>query len=117
MARHPAVDFRTIFGEYDEIEASLPHHFRAVLGKVLLRSGVKSAVSGYRPAHFELRRVSRNNGIRWNTSWIDVSSTLPKECVGLEEIEDGVWSVWFGPVLLGRFHERKLRISGVRNLQ
>ena len=68
------------------------------------------------PAHFEVRRVSRNNGIRWNTSWINISSTLREEYIGLEEIDDGIWSVWFGPLLLGRFDERELRIYGVRNL-
>jgi transposase InsO family protein len=69
------------------------------------------------PAHFEVRRVSRNNGIRWSTSWVNISSTLREEYVGLEEVDDGLWSVWFGPVLLGRFDERDLRIYGVRNLQ
>lgn len=68
------------------------------------------------PAHFEVRRVSRNNGIRWNSQWINVSSTLREEYIGLEEVGDGIWSVWFGPVLLGRFDERELRIYGVRNL-
>jgi hypothetical protein len=29
----------------------------------------------------------------------------PEEYVGLDETEDGIWSVYFGPVLLGRFHE------------
>jgi transposase InsO family protein len=73
-------------------------------------------LSPHYPAHFEVRRVSRNNGIRWNTAWINVSSTLREEYVGLEEVDDGVWSVWFGPLLLGRFDERSLRIHGVRNL-
>ena len=37
--------------------------------------------------------------------------------VGLEEIDDGVWNVWFGPLLLGRFDERDGKIYGVRGLQ
>jgi len=69
------------------------------------------------PAHFEVRRVSHNNGIRWNRSWINISSTLREEYIGLEEVDDGIWSVWFGPLLLGRFDERELRIYGVRDLQ
>ncbi len=69
------------------------------------------------PGHFEVRRVSRNNGIRWNRAWINVSATLREEYVGCEEVDDGVWSVWFGPLLLGRFDERELRIYGVRGLQ
>ncbi len=69
------------------------------------------------PGHFEVRYVSRNNGIRWNRTWINVSATLREEYVGCEEIDDGVWNVWFGPLLLGRFDERELRIHGVRGLQ
>ncbi len=69
------------------------------------------------PAHFEVRYVSRNNGIRWNRKWINVSSTLREEYVGCEEIDDGVWNVWFGPLLLGRFDERELKIYGVHGLQ
>lgn len=69
------------------------------------------------PGHFEVRYVSRNNGIRWNRSWINISSTLREEYVGCEEVDDGVWNVWFGPLLLGRFDERELKIYGVRGLQ
>jgi len=31
--------------------------------------------------------------------------------VGLEEIDDGVWNVYFGPLKLGRFLERDRRIK------
>jgi hypothetical protein len=46
-----------------------------------------------------------------------VSSTLREEYVGCEEVDDGVRNVWFGPLLLGRFDERELKIYGVRGLQ
>jgi hypothetical protein len=32
--------------------------------------------------------------------------------VGLEEIDDGLWNVYFGPLKLGRLHERHMRIEG-----
>jgi transposase InsO family protein len=64
------------------------------------------------PAHYEVRLVSRNGGIRWNHGWVRVTHVLAEEYVGLEEVDDGIWSVHFGPVLLGRFHERELRIHG-----
>ena len=69
------------------------------------------------PGHFQVRYVSRNNGIRWNRRWINVSATLREEYVGCEEVDDGIWNVWFGPLLLGRFDERELKIYGVRGLQ
>ena len=33
------------------------------------------------------------------------------EYIGLEEIDDGVWNVYFGALKLGRFHERHMRIE------
>ena len=63
------------------------------------------------PGHFEVRRVSRNSGIRWNKHWVCVTHTLAGEYVGLEEIDDGLWDVYFGPVPLGRLDERLLRIE------
>ncbi len=66
------------------------------------------------PRHFEVRRGSRNGGIRWKKGWVNVSHALLEENVGLEEIDDGVWSMFFGPMLLGRFHEDKLKLDGAR---
>ena len=63
------------------------------------------------PAHCEVRRVSRNGGIRWHNHWVNVSHVLAEEYVAFEEIDDGLWSVTFGPLVLGRFDERQLRIE------
>lgn len=62
------------------------------------------------PGHFEIRRVSRNGGIRWQARWVNVSHLLAEHDIGLEEIDDGLWEVYFGPVWLGRFHEAVGRI-------
>jgi transposase InsO family protein len=67
------------------------------------------------PGHFQVRYVSRNGGVRWHNRWVNVSHVLAEEYVGLEEVADGIWSVYFGPVLLGRFDERDLRIHGAHN--
>jgi transposase InsO family protein len=67
------------------------------------------------PGHFQVRYVSRNGGVRWHNQWVNVSHVLAEEYVGLEEVADGIWSVYFGPVLLGRFDERELRIHGAHN--
>src|SRR5262245_1938901 len=63
------------------------------------------------PAHFETRYVSFNGGIRWNGDWVNVSITCAGEYVGLEEIDDGIWNVYFGPVKLGRLIEEQMRIE------
>jgi len=63
------------------------------------------------PAHFEVRLVSRNSGIRWKHQWVCVTHTLAGEYVGLQEVDDGLWDVYFGPLKLGRMDERILRIE------
>jgi transposase InsO family protein len=67
------------------------------------------------PKHFDVRLVSTNGGIRWNHHWVNVSHLLGREHIGLEPIEDGIWNVYFGPIWLGRFHERIMRVIGLDN--
>ena len=63
------------------------------------------------PDRFETRYVSANGGIRWNSEWVCVSTVCAGEYVGLEEIDNGVWNVYFGALKLGRFLERHMRIE------
>ncbi|HVF12861.1 MAG TPA: IS481 family transposase [Actinomycetota bacterium] len=80
--------------------------------------GMKPPVSVYRPSqrqmpsrlpevtypdHFEVRLVSNNGGIRWNSRWVNISHVLKKQYVGLEEVGDGIFDVHFGFLRLGRF--------------
>jgi putative transposase len=55
--------------------------------------------------HFDVRRVRHGGEIRWLGDRFFLSQCLAGERVGLEEVDDGVWSVYFGAKLLGRFHE------------
>jgi hypothetical protein len=59
------------------------------------------------------RRVSHNGGIRWRCTWVNVSQTLGGEDIGFVEIDDAEWDVYFGPLRLGRFHERTSQIEDV----
>jgi putative transposase len=63
------------------------------------------------PDRFEQRLVSGNGGIRWHNHWVNVTSALVGEYVGLEEIDDGLWDVYFGVKKIGRLHERHMRIE------
>jgi len=63
------------------------------------------------PAQCEVRRVSGNGGIRWDNHWVNVSHVLRGEYIAFDEVDDGLWTVHFGRLLLGRFHERLLRIE------
>jgi transposase InsO family protein len=63
------------------------------------------------PDRFEVRYVSANGGIRWNARWVNVSIVCVGDYVGVDEIADGIWNVYFGPLRFGRLHERHLRIE------
>jgi putative transposase len=60
--------------------------------------------------HLLVRRVRPNGSIKlWNQE-LFVSSVLIGEQVALEEIDDGVWSVYYYRLLLGRLDVRKWQI-------
>jgi hypothetical protein len=47
------------------------------------------------PAHWEVRRVSRNGGVRWRDAWVNVNHVagrhmLAEESVGFEEVDASV---------------------------
>jgi transposase InsO family protein len=69
------------------------------------------------PGHDEVRRVSHNGGIRWHSTWVNVSETLGGEVIGLVAIDDGEWDVHFGPLRLGRFHERTHQLEDAHGRQ
>jgi transposase InsO family protein len=63
------------------------------------------------PDRYEVRLVSANGGIRWNSQWVNLSTTCMGQYVGLEEIDDGIWNVYFGALRLGRLLERTMKIE------
>ena len=63
---------------------------------------------------FEVRRVSKDSTIRWNSWKVFVSHLLAKLQVRLEEVGEGVWSVFFGPIHLGWLDEVDYRIMDVQ---
>jgi putative transposase len=63
------------------------------------------------PGHFEVRSVARGGEILFRRKPVFVSETLAHEQVALEEIEDGVWAIWFYDCQIGRLDERTFRLS------
>ena len=63
------------------------------------------------PGHFEVRRVSASHSIRWKHRPINVGSVLIGEYVGLEEVAEGVWGLYFYDYLLGHLNERTGQIE------
>src|SRR2546428_4766054 len=78
------------------------------------RTATKPAVTEMRSktgrARGGQRERCRNGGIRWGSRWVNVSHVLAELDVGFEEIDDGLWEVYFGPVWLGRLQETTCRI-------
>jgi len=62
------------------------------------------------PGHFLLRRVSHCGTFHFQGRLHFLSKTLNSHYIGLEEIDTGIWSIYFGTVLLARFDERDHRI-------
>lgn len=64
------------------------------------------------PGHLEIRKVDDRGMIRWKNEKLFLSHTLNGEMVGLEEIDDGSWSLFYGSTLLARFDERERKFYG-----
>ena len=64
------------------------------------------------PGHFEVRRVRGRGDIKFRGYAQFVSHALAGHLIGLEPVDDGVWSVIFGRTLLGMYDERARRIIG-----
>lgn len=63
------------------------------------------------PGHYETRSVRPTGEIRWKGDFVFLSQTLASERVGLVELADGVWGVYFCHIELGRYDERTGRIA------
>ena len=59
------------------------------------------------PGHLEVRRVSHGGCISWRGEQPFLSETLAGEWVALEEVDDGVWTLYFATVALARFDDRR----------
>jgi len=59
------------------------------------------------PDYFLVRRAQNNGVVYCRSHMIYISQLLDGYNVGLNEIDQGVWDVYFGPVRLGCFDERQ----------
>jgi putative transposase len=69
------------------------------------------------PGHVKIRRVSPIGQVSWRNSLVFVSGALAGEDVAFEEVDDGIWTVVFATVALGRFNERDRRIHPLTPFQ
>jgi hypothetical protein len=65
------------------------------------------------PGHYLVRRVSRAGTIRVFKKQVFVSNTLHEDQVGLEEVDDGVYDLFFCFYQIGRYELRTNRIHDI----
>ncbi len=58
------------------------------------------------PGHYIPKRVTNAGTIRFKKRLLFIANSLKQQIVGLEEVDDGVWSIYFCTVLLARVDER-----------
>jgi hypothetical protein len=61
------------------------------------------------PAYYEVRGADASGVISFHGRSLSVTRALADQDLGLEEIEDAVWRVWFLNTPLGHFDERRWR--------
>jgi hypothetical protein len=59
------------------------------------------------PGHFIVKRVTTAGTIRFKKRLLFIAQSLEQHAVGLEETADGIWSLYFCQVLLGKIDERE----------
>jgi putative transposase len=70
---------------------------------------------GY-PDEWEKRRIRPSGQIKWKGWSIHMGRTLIGQEIGLEEVEDGVWAVYFETLKLGWLDEKKKRVRRIKEL-
>jgi hypothetical protein len=65
------------------------------------------------PGHFEIRRVATTGCVSWRNAPLFVTEVLGGEALGFEEVDDGVWTIYYASIPLGRFYERQRRIMAL----
>lgn len=58
------------------------------------------------PGHFLVKRVTNAGTFRFKRRLLFIANALKQHHIGLEEIDDGIWSIYFNRVLLARLDER-----------
>jgi transposase InsO family protein len=93
----------------EELDYVRPHHAIGLKTPAELYSPSKRPMPDRIPrpeyaAHCEVRRVRSTGTIRFRGRELFISEVLVREALALEEIADGVWSIFFYDALLARFN-------------
>ncbi len=122
-ANPPRRNFRAQQQAFDEFRREYnqerPHE---ALGQTTPASCYQSSTRGY-PSRireveygpgFQVRRVSPSGQIRWQAEYVHVGRALTGEPIGLEQIDDRYWRVWFGFYEIGVFDSARRKLVGAK---
>jgi hypothetical protein len=63
--------------------------------------------------HAEKRRVSSNGYVSWAGAPLFIALPLAGEYVAFEEVDDGMWTLWYATTALARYDERRRAIHPI----
>jgi putative transposase len=61
------------------------------------------------PSEFELRRTGARGELSFSGKRLCMGETLTSQVIGIEEVSDGCWQLWFGPIYLGTLVQKPKR--------
>ena len=64
------------------------------------------------PLHFLKRRITTGGTFRFGEKLLYLANSLVNQDIGLEETDDGIWSIFFNTVLIATLDERDYLIRG-----
>ena len=105
--------FDSFRAEYNEVRPhqALDGNTPASLWQPSSRPYPTHTLSPQYPGHYEKRLVSNAGCFRFKKRAVFLSQALRQEWIGLEEVDDGLWSVYFYDVLLARLDERDATLN------
>jgi len=62
------------------------------------------------PDDFTIRKVHHQGDLKWGGRQIYLSQTFAREYVGLKQIDDRYWNIYFGPTMLAKLDDFKFKI-------
>jgi transposase InsO family protein len=64
------------------------------------------------PGHFLVKKITTGGTFRFQHRLLFIANSLTHHHIGLEETDDGIWSIFFNTVLLAKLDERDYIIRG-----
>jgi transposase InsO family protein len=64
------------------------------------------------PGHFLVKKITTGGTFRFRSRLLYIANAMVDQHIGLEETDDGIWSIYFNTILLATFDERDYIITG-----